>query len=184
MSRIDIQRPIGILAILGTALAEATPSSDSLNGQPKFQDSYWLSNLRSPAALEVDPSFYYSASNNTDAVFEFEGLTLYARGVVVDTVDGLACSRNFEMVQTSEWSSMQSSSCSGSTCSIMDILISVRRSLVWDRKDRYLRHAMPTRLSSRLYFLTCPDCNKVELLLSQGIAGTVSMDHVPSHSQP
>lgn len=102
-----------------------------------------IGNLRSPAALEVDPSVYYSASNNTDAVFEFECSTLYARGFI-DTVDGLTGSKNFEMVQSSGWSSTKSLSCSGSTCSIMDILTSVCRSFVLDRKDRYLRYAMPT----------------------------------------
>ncbi|KAI8718593.1 HET domain-containing protein [Fusarium sp. LHS14.1] len=103
-----------------------------------------IGNLRSPAALEVDPSVYYSALNNTDAVFEFEGSTLYARGAIIDTVDGLSGSRNFEMVQTSEQSSVQFSNCSGSTCSVTDILTSVCRSLALDRKGRYLRHTMPT----------------------------------------
>ncbi|KAH7019707.1 hypothetical protein EDB80DRAFT_676678 [Ilyonectria destructans] len=103
-----------------------------------------VGNLRGPKHLEVDASVHYSASNNTAAVYEFEGSALHARGVILDTVDGLAGSRNFEMTQSSEWNSLQYSSCSDSICSTTDLRISVCRSLVLDRKDRYLRYAMPT----------------------------------------
>ncbi|KAL2754100.1 hypothetical protein ACRALDRAFT_1093265 [Sodiomyces alcalophilus JCM 7366] len=103
-----------------------------------------VGNLRGPDHLEFDASVHYSASHNTAAVYEFEGSALHARGVVVDTVDGLAGSTNFEMVQSSEWNSAQCSGCSDSMCSTTELLISVCRSLVLDRKDRYLRYAMPT----------------------------------------
>lgn len=112
----------------------------------------YIGNLRGPEALEADPSFHYSASNNTVAMYSFEGSTLLARGVVVDTIDGLAASKNCEMVQSSEWSrekqqQQQFPGCSRAIsvpCSPEDLLISVCRSLVLDRKDRYLRYAMST----------------------------------------
>ncbi|KAF6803314.1 hypothetical protein CMUS01_15122 [Colletotrichum musicola] len=103
-----------------------------------------VGNLRGPQFLEFDPSIHYSASGDTAAVYEFQDSALHARGVIVDTVDGLAASRDFELVQSSEWSSLQSSDLSNSTRSTKDLLISVCRSLVLDREDRYLRYAMPT----------------------------------------
>ena len=102
-----------------------------------------VGNLRGPKDLGFDVSVHYSASKNKAALYGFEALTLRVQGFIVDTVDGLAGSRNLEMVQSSEWSSMHYSGCSDSTCSTMDLLISVCRSLVLDRKDRYLRYAMP-----------------------------------------
>jgi hypothetical protein len=103
-----------------------------------------IGNLRPPSALACDASVYYSASKNRAAVYEFQGSALLARGAIVDAVDGLAGSRNFDLVQSSEWNSMQLSGCSDSTFSPTDILTSVCKSLVLDRKDRYLRYAMPT----------------------------------------
>lgn len=100
-----------------------------------------IGNLRTPTALEVDPSFYWSASNNAPAVFSFEGSGLFARGVVVDEVDGLAGPKHFKMVQSSKWSPLGSSH---SVSSTKDLLMSVCRSLVRDRGDRYLRYPMPS----------------------------------------
>lgn len=104
-----------------------------------------VGNLRTPTALQVDPSIYYSASKDRVAVYELVGSELHARGVIVDTVDGLAGSSRFGLVQSSEWNSGQLPGCSDPvrTCSPTDILASVCRSLVLDRKDRYLRWAMP-----------------------------------------
>jgi hypothetical protein len=102
-----------------------------------------IGNLRGPQYLEFDVSGYYSASGDREAVCSFEGSALLARGIVVDTVDGLAGSRNFEMVQSSEWDT-QSPDGSHSADGTEDILISVCRSLALDRKDRYLRYPMPT----------------------------------------
>jgi hypothetical protein len=99
-----------------------------------------IGNLRPLLSLEYDPSIYYSASKNRAAVYEFQSSALLARGAIVDTVDGLARSRDSELVQSSEWTS----SCSGPTCSPMEILTTVCRCLVLDLKDRYLRYAMPT----------------------------------------
>ncbi|AEO59653.1 hypothetical protein MYCTH_2308117 [Thermothelomyces thermophilus ATCC 42464] len=103
-----------------------------------------VGNLRSPRHLDIDPSVYYSACKNKEAVYAFEGSALQVRGVVVDTIDGLAGSRQFEMVQSSEWNSTQSSCCSSFPCSTTAILESVCRSLTFDRFDRFLRYPMPT----------------------------------------
>ncbi|KAL2174056.1 heterokaryon incompatibility protein-domain-containing protein [Thermothelomyces heterothallicus CBS 202.75] len=84
-----------------------------------------VGNLRSPRHLDIDPSVYYSACKNKEAVYAFEGSALQVRGVVVDTIDGLAGSRQFEMVQSSEWNSTQSSCCSGFPCSTTAILESI-----------------------------------------------------------
>lgn len=103
-----------------------------------------IGNLRGPKDLEMDPSLYYSAAGHTEAVYSFEGSALFARGIVVDTVDGLAGSKHFAMVQSSEWDGSQSSRCPHAIHSTMDVLVSICRSLVLDRKERYLRYAMPT----------------------------------------
>ncbi|PQE14200.1 heterokaryon incompatibility protein [Rutstroemia sp. NJR-2017a BVV2] len=103
-----------------------------------------IGNLRPPIALEYDPSIYYSASGNRTAVYEFQGSALLARGAIIDIVDGIAGSKNSEFVQSSEWKSTSLSDCSDSTCSPTEILTTVCRCLVLDRKDRYLRYAMPT----------------------------------------
>ncbi|QPC76902.1 hypothetical protein HYE68_007654 [Fusarium pseudograminearum] len=100
-----------------------------------------IGNLRTPAALEVDTSVVYSASGASEAIFKFEGSTLVAHGVVLDTVDGLAGSRHFEMDQCSKW---EPETYLGVSSSPADILTSVCRCLVLDRKDRYMRCPMPT----------------------------------------
>ncbi|RGP61610.1 hypothetical protein FSPOR_9936 [Fusarium sporotrichioides] len=100
-----------------------------------------IGNLRTPAALEVDLSIAYSASGAMEAKFKFEDSTLIAHGVVLDTVDGLAGSRHFEMAQCSEW---EPEYVLGISSSPADILTSLCRCLVLDRKDRYLRYHMPT----------------------------------------
>ncbi|KAI6776556.1 hypothetical protein HG530_000501 [Fusarium avenaceum] len=105
-----------------------------------------IGNLRTPPALEVDLSVYYTASGNTEAICKFEGSRLLARGVVIDTVDGLAASKHFDLVQSSTWTSGEMPD---SFFSPKDILTSVCRSLVLDRKDRYLRYSMPTAEFSR-----------------------------------
>lgn len=102
-----------------------------------------IGNLRTHRALEYDTSIRYSASNDRAAVYEFQGSVLLTRGVLIDSVDGLAGSRDFELVQSSEWSPMHLSDCSDSTYSPTETLTSVCKSLVLDRKDRYLRYAMP-----------------------------------------
>ncbi|KAJ5915302.1 hypothetical protein N7454_011056 [Penicillium verhagenii] len=102
-----------------------------------------IGNLRTPQALDFDHSVSYSASKDRPAVYSFEGTTILAHGVIVDVVDGLAGNRQFELVQSSEWSSTQSSAPPDTAYSSTEILASVCRSIVLDRKDRYLRYAMP-----------------------------------------
>jgi hypothetical protein len=103
-----------------------------------------VGNLRSPRHLDFDPLVYYSTSKNKEAVYAFEGSELHVRGVVVDTIDGLAGSRRFEMVQSSEWDPTRSPCCSGAPCSTTALLESVCRSLAFDRSDRFLRYPTPT----------------------------------------
>ncbi|CAG1961471.1 unnamed protein product [Fusarium graminearum] len=100
-----------------------------------------IGNLRTPAALEVDASVVYSASGASEAIFKFEGSTLVVHGVVLDTVDGLAGSCHSKMDQCSAWESENVLSCSSSPT---NILTSLCRCLVLDRKDRYMRCPMPT----------------------------------------
>ncbi|OQE18710.1 hypothetical protein PENSTE_c017G02689 [Penicillium steckii] len=102
-----------------------------------------IGNLRTPHALEYDHSIGYSASKKRAAVYSFEGSNLLARGVVVDVVDGLAGNKKFELVQSSEWSSTQLSP--PNNFSATEILVSVCRCIALDRKDRYLRYAMPSK---------------------------------------
>ncbi|KAI2626667.1 heterokaryon incompatibility protein-domain-containing protein [Hypoxylon sp. NC1633] len=99
-----------------------------------------IGNLRPPSAtLEpTDPLICYNASRRREAVYEFEGTQLLAHGTVLDTVDGLVGSRNTELVQTSL------PACAEPAYLPLDILMSVCKSLVLDRKDRYMQFAMPT----------------------------------------
>ncbi|KAI0460178.1 heterokaryon incompatibility protein-domain-containing protein [Xylaria acuta] len=106
-----------------------------------------IGNLRPPGTV-VEPngvSLYYAASKASAAVYIFEGSKLLVRGTVVDSVDGLAGSRNTELVQSSVVNSPQLPACTELACSPSDILRSVCRSLVLDRKDRFMRFAMPTK---------------------------------------
>ncbi|KAM3084826.1 hypothetical protein ACMFMG_003275 [Clarireedia jacksonii] len=104
-----------------------------------------IGNLRPPMHLKYDPSIFYSASQNRAAEYEFRGSALLARGIIVDTIDGIAGSRDSTVIQSSEWKSTCLSTCSASArTTIKDIFTSVCRSLVLDRKDRYLRYPMPT----------------------------------------
>jgi Heterokaryon incompatibility protein (HET) len=98
-----------------------------------------VGNLRPPSTFEYDDkTTRYSASGAKEAVYDFEGSTLIARGSIIDAIDGLAGCDNFEFVQGSE-----SSSTRRATTSLTNILASVCRSLVLDRRERYLRFPMP-----------------------------------------
>jgi hypothetical protein len=98
-----------------------------------------VGNLRPPLTFEYDnKSTHYSTSGAKEAEYNFEGSTLIVRGSIIDAVDGLAGSQNFELVQSSESYSTQST-----TSSLTDMLASVCKSLVLDRKERYLRFPMP-----------------------------------------
>lgn len=106
-----------------------------------------IGNLRPPAAVvePSDPSLCYAASKDSAAVYRFEGSKLLARGTVLDTVDGLVGSGNTELVQSSALlNSPQLPACAELACSPSDILRSVCKSLVLDRKDRYMRFTVPT----------------------------------------
>ncbi|OQV09857.1 hypothetical protein CLAIMM_13937 [Cladophialophora immunda] len=85
-----------------------------------------------------DKTTRYLASGAKEAVYDFEGSTLIARGSIIDAIDGLAGSKNFELVQGSDSYSAQRA-----TTSLTNILASVCRSLVLDRRERYLRFPMP-----------------------------------------
>ncbi|KAI1277427.1 heterokaryon incompatibility protein-domain-containing protein [Xylaria sp. FL0933] len=102
-----------------------------------------IGNLRPPSAVfePSDASPCYAASKDRPAVYKFEGPKLLAHGIVVDTIDGLVGSKNGELVQSSMFEETVFAEPTGSTS---DILRSVCRSLVLDRKDRYMQFAMPT----------------------------------------
>lgn len=97
-----------------------------------------VGNLRSPTHIPYDPSIQYSASNGRAAEFQFQHSALLARGVIVDVIDGIAGSRNAAIVQSTQDSKHDL------PYSPLEVLTSVCRSLVLDRKDRFLRYAMPT----------------------------------------
>lgn len=82
----------------------------------------------------------YAAAGSKAAVYSFNGSELIVGGYILDVVDGMAGSRQMGLIQSSE----QLSQRSGGTKWPADILASVCRSLVLDRGDRYLQHAMPT----------------------------------------
>ena len=104
--------------------------------------SEFVGNLRPPRLIEDGNknSARYSASGFRTAVCKFEGLALLAQGCIIDEIDGLAGSRNFEFVQSSQ----EHSQCSDAACLPKDHLMSVCRSLVLDREDRYLQRSMST----------------------------------------
>lgn len=105
----------------------------------------YIGNLR-PFALAIkepsDPSPCYAASRDSAAVYTFRGSKLVARGTIVDVVDGLAASRNTELVQCS--TQLNLTKVASECMSASKILRSVCKSLVLDRKDRFMRFAMPT----------------------------------------
>ncbi|KAF1850140.1 uncharacterized protein K460DRAFT_422571 [Cucurbitaria berberidis CBS 394.84] len=102
----------------------------------------FVGNLRPPQALGYsNKSTQYSASGSRVAVYNFEGVTLLAQGCIIDVIDGLAGSRTLKFVQ----SSGQHAQFSAASCSPKNNLMSVCRSLVLDRKDRYLRFPMPMK---------------------------------------
>lgn len=93
----------------------------------------------------------YSACGSREAEYRFEGSTLFANGFVIDTIDGLASSGNFELVQSSE----QHSQCSDAACSPVRHVRSICRSLVLGRKDRYLQYPMPVGQYYRDLLVLC-----------------------------
>ncbi|KFA56469.1 hypothetical protein S40293_01046 [Stachybotrys chartarum IBT 40293] len=103
-----------------------------------------IGNLR-PFALAIDepsnPSPCYAASKDSAAVYTFKGSKLVARGTIVDVVDGLAGSRNTELVQCS--TQVNLTKVASDCMSAWEILRKVCKSLVLDRKDRFMRFAMP-----------------------------------------
>jgi hypothetical protein len=103
--------------------------------------SNFVGNLRPPRTLDYgDKSTCYSASGSRAVVYHFEGFTLLAEGCVIDAVDSLAGSQDFELIQSSE----QHTQCSDAVYLPTDILTSICRSLVLDRGNRYLQYHMPT----------------------------------------
>lgn len=103
-----------------------------------------IGNLR-PFALAInepsDPSPCYAASKDSAAVYTYKGSKHVARGTIVDVVDGLAGSRNTELVQCS--TQLNLAKVASECMSASEILRSVCKSLVLDRKDRFMRFAMP-----------------------------------------
>lgn len=145
------------LDILGFAsLFTATPGSSLPSWVPDWRtrvqplvipllvsqsSNSFVGNLRPPWALRYGETVArYSASGTRPAQYSFDGLTLVARGCVIDAIDGLAGSQASEMVQSSE----QHLQRSDKAPSPMDILTSICRSLVLDRKERYMQYPMPT----------------------------------------
>ena len=101
-----------------------------------------IGNLRAPVFIGDGPYVHYSASKGRPAVYDFEGSRLVIQGIIVDTVDGIAGSKNAASIQRSE-NYTEAPASSASPASSTHILESVCRALVLDRNDRFLRHPMP-----------------------------------------
>lgn len=110
--------------------------------------SEFVGNLRPPRFLEDNNKHRarYSASWSRTAACEFEGLSLLAQGCVVDEIDGLAGSRNSELVQSSQ------EGFDDAPCSPKEHLMNVCRSLVLDREDRYLQRSMSMSRNEEKYY--------------------------------
>lgn len=105
-----------------------------------------IGNFRPPSSDHTEASnACYASSGDAAAVYAFEGTKLITRGTILGRIDGLAGSRNTNMVQSSSALNSQSTtSCTKEATDISsDTLRSICRCLVLDRKDRYLRIAMP-----------------------------------------
>jgi hypothetical protein len=84
----------------------------------------------------------YTASRNTKAVYQFEGLNLVVRGFVLDTIDGLGGSENFELTQPSESLVASTEDIDMSNQWTLDCVSSVLRCLILGRRDRYLQDSI------------------------------------------
>lgn len=113
-----------------------------------------IGNLRPPRTMEyAGKTVLYSACMARKAEYNFEGSALYARGIIIDAVDGLVGAQNLDLVQSSvEPPSMPNADM---TRSSMDILMAVCRSLTWGSMDRYLRYAMPVEEFYRDFYHLC-----------------------------
>ncbi|XP_014556614.1 hypothetical protein COCVIDRAFT_26613 [Bipolaris victoriae FI3] len=101
-----------------------------------------IGNLRAPQSITDEPCVYYAASGNRPPTYEFQGSKLCVGGVILDTIDGIGGSANATFVQSSN-NSIQASDKTAKPLSSTDILKSICKALVWDRKDRFLMFDMP-----------------------------------------
>lgn len=89
-----------------------------------------------------DPVATYMASGNTRPLYQIKGLNLVVRGIILDAIDGLGGSKNFELVQPSESLQEPSKDANESIEWAFDCLSDVLRCLVLGRRDRYLQDAV------------------------------------------
>ncbi|KAI0440071.1 heterokaryon incompatibility protein-domain-containing protein [Xylaria telfairii] len=116
-----------------------------------------IGNLRPPVVMvePSDPSPCYDATKNSRVVYEFEGARLLAYGTMIDMVDGLGGSRNTKLVQSSVLDTGQLPTCAESASLPSDVLKIVCKSLVLDRKDRFMRFSMPAEEFFRDFMWLC-----------------------------
>ncbi|KAF9693789.1 hypothetical protein EKO04_008129 [Ascochyta lentis] len=101
-----------------------------------------IGNLRAPVFVGDGPYAHYSASKGRPAVYNFEGSQLMTQGIIVDTIDGIAASKNAASAQRPD-DYTEALLSPASPASSTEILKSVCRALVLNRNDRFLRHPMP-----------------------------------------
>lgn len=102
-----------------------------------------IGNLRPLHSVRHDnSSAKYTASGNREPLCEFEGLSLVARGFVLDTIDGLGGSENFVLVQPSESLMASTEGINMSNEWALDCVSSVLRCLTLGRRDRYLQNSV------------------------------------------
>jgi hypothetical protein len=101
-----------------------------------------IGNLRAPHQRDCDSPARFCASGERRAEYIFDGPVLLARGSVIDIVEELAASRDSVLSQTSETEQPQDWS-DDTPDSSYNIVLSVCKSLVLDRKDRFLAYKMP-----------------------------------------
>lgn len=102
-----------------------------------------LGNLRPPSTLYSSThTICYSAAGNKSATYKFQGSALSVSGIALDYLNIPGDGREKQGRGLGNDSGLLDAQL---TMSTEDILISVCRSLVLARRDRYLRFAMPTK---------------------------------------
>jgi hypothetical protein len=102
-----------------------------------------IGNFRPPQFVKRGTSLAsYTASGNTKPSFQFEGSNLVPRGFVLDVIDGLGWSENFDLIQPSKSFTISTEASSKSKEWALDTLSSVLRCLILGRGDRYLQNSV------------------------------------------
>lgn len=101
-----------------------------------------IGNIRPTATLDsTTPPVCYNASRGRPAMYVFENSTLCVRGIVIDYLAGSETCAGYQEPGSKITMGPPTAH---AQCSVEKFLISICRSLVLDRHDRYLRFPVPT----------------------------------------